>query len=195
MVELMAVVCIIGILAVVAVPAMRGLTGGGGKKQALAQVMGAIEVARNTALSNMTNAAVIFPDSSSDGVFGGTTNPFRYRSMAVVAWNSTNPNTPPAMAGPWIVLPQGIYFMQKRMDKLDKLPGITVRILTTTRSNITFPAIVFQSDGAISESYPSGTNGVAFHEGTNLPTTQTNFETILLYNYTGKARPVFAPAP
>jgi prepilin-type N-terminal cleavage/methylation domain-containing protein len=42
LVELMAVVGIIGLLAAVGVPAIKGLTGSGGRKQALSQVMGAL---------------------------------------------------------------------------------------------------------------------------------------------------------
>jgi prepilin-type N-terminal cleavage/methylation domain-containing protein len=63
LVELMAVIGIIALLAVVGVPAIKGLTGSGGRKQALGQLVGALEVARNTAISTGTNAAVIFPDN------------------------------------------------------------------------------------------------------------------------------------
>ncbi|NCY22410.1 hypothetical protein EBX31_10720, partial [bacterium] len=64
LVELMAVVGVMALLAVVGVPALKGLTGSGGRKQTLGQLMGALEVARNTAISSCTNAAVIFPDNS-----------------------------------------------------------------------------------------------------------------------------------
>ena len=60
LVELLAVIGIMGLLAAVGVPALKGLSGSGGRKQALSQVMGALEIARNTAISNGTNAAVIF---------------------------------------------------------------------------------------------------------------------------------------
>lgn len=93
---------------------LKGLTGSGGRKQALSQVIGALEIARNTAINNGTNAAVIFPDSTSDSTFGGAQNPYRYRSMAVVTWNPTNTNSPPTMLGSWIVLPQGVAFFPTR---------------------------------------------------------------------------------
>jgi len=89
-----------GLLAAVAVPALKGLTGSGGRKQALSQVMGALEIARNTAISTGTNAAVIFPDSSF-----ASGDAYKYRSMAVVAWNATNSTTPATMVGSWIVVP------------------------------------------------------------------------------------------
>ena len=199
LVELMAVVGVMALLAVVGVPALKGLTGSGGRKQAMAQLLGAIEVARNTALNTGTNAAVIFPDSSfSKG------EAYKYRSMAVVAWNATNTTQPAKMVGPWIVFPQGISFFPKSLDKtnLPLATNVSLRILTTTVQG-SFPAIIFQPDGALAEdATPIPTNGVAFFEGTvtdntktNLTTRMTNFETIRLTRYTGRAFPTLAPAP
>ena len=203
LVELLAVVGIMGLLAAVAVPALKGLTGSGGRKQALSQVMGALEIARNTAISSGTNAAVIFPDSTSDSAFGGAQNPYRYRSMAIVTWNPTNTNSRPSMVGSWIALPQGIALFPNSL-KSTNLPtakNISVRILTSS-STSDFPAIIFQPDGGLSEDYnPLPTNGIAFFEGTVSGTTtnptskMTNFETIRLTRYTGRTRPTLAPAP
>lgn len=201
LVELLAVVGIMGLLAVVAVPALKGLTGSGGRKQALSQVMGALEIARNTAISTGTNAAVIFPDSTSDSAFGGAQNPYRYRSMAVVAWNATNTNAPTTMVGSWIVLPQGIALFPNSISALPQVANVEVRILTTTASG-TFRGIRFQSDGALDENQsPLPTNGIAYFEGTVTGTTtnptskMTNFETVRLTRYTGRAIPTLAPAP
>jgi prepilin-type N-terminal cleavage/methylation domain-containing protein len=198
LVELMAVIGIIGLLAAVGIPAIKGLTGSGGRKQALSQVMGALEIARNTALNTGTNAAVIFPDSTF-----GLGDAYKYRSMAVVAWNPTNTNLPATMIGSWIVLPQGISFFPKSL-KTENLPtatNVSVRILTST-NQANFPAIVFQPDGGLSEDYsPLPTNGIAFFEGTvtgtktNSTSKMTNFETVRLTRYTGRTRPILAPAP
>ena len=201
LVELLAVVGIMGLLAAVAVPALKGLTGSGGRKQALSQVMGALEIARNTAISTGTNAAVIFPDSTSDSAFGDEKNPYRYRSMAVVAWNATNSATPATMVGSWIVLPQGIALFPRSISALPQSTNVSVRILTTTTSG-TFQGIRFQSDGALDEGQsPLPTNGIAFFEGTVIdtktnPTSKmTNFETIRVTRYTGRTIPTLAPAP
>jgi len=203
LVELLAVVGIMGLLAAVAVPALKGLTGSGGRKQALSQLMGALEIARNTAISTGTNAAVIFPNDTSDTFFGNKTNPYRYRSMAVVSWNATNAATPATMVGSWIVLPQGIAFfpISLKSTNLPTATNISVRILTSS-STSDFPAIIFQPDGGLSEDYnPLPTNGIAFFEGTVTNTTtnstskMTNFETVRLTRYTGRARPTLAPAP
>ena len=200
LVELLAVIGIMGLLAAVAVPALKGLTGSGGRKQALSQVMGAFEIARNTAINNRTNAAVIFPDST---FTLGDPKAYGYRSMAVVAWNPTNTNLPATMIGSWIVLPQGISFFPNSL-KTGNLPtatNVSVRILTST-NQANFPAIVFQPDGGLSEDYlPLPTNGIAFFEGTVTGTTtnptskMSNFETVRLTHYTGRTRPTLAPAP
>jgi type II secretory pathway pseudopilin PulG len=197
LIELLAVVGIMGLLAAVAVPALKGLTGSGGRKQALSQVMGALEIARNTAISTGTNAAVIFPDSTTDSTFGGPQNPYRYRSMAVVAWNATNAATPATMVGSWIVLPQGIALFPNSISALPQTSNISIRILTTTTSG-TFRGICFQSDGALDESlFPVGNPlpKIALFEGTVDGTTAkknsktTMFETVNLTRYTGRAIP------
>ena len=196
LVELLAVVGIMGLLAAVAVPALKGLTGTGGRKQALNQLMGALEIARNTAISTGTNAAVIFPDSSF-----GSGDAYKYRSMAVVAWNATNSATPATMVGSWIVLPQGIALFPNSISALPKANNVSVRILTTSSTG-TYPGISFQSDGGLDLTQsPLPTNGIAFFEGTVTGTTtnptskMTNFETVRLTRYTGRTRPTLAPAP
>ena len=202
LVELLAVVGIMGLLAAVAVPALKGLTGSGGRKQALSQVMGALEIARNTAISTGTNAAVIFPDSTTDSTFGGPQNPYRYRSMAVVAWNPTNSSNPATMIGSWIVLPQGIALFPNSISALPQATNVSVRILTTS-STANYRAICFQPDGGLDESQSTfPTNGIAYFEGTvdatgktNPTSKMTNFETVRVTRYTGRALPTLAPAP
>jgi hypothetical protein len=186
-----------GLLAVVAVPALKGLTGSGGRKQALSQLMGALEIARNTAISTGTNAAVIFPDSTF-----ASGDAYKYRSMAVVAWNPTNTNSPATMVGSWIVLPQGISLFPNSISALPQAPNVSIRILTTSNAARTYRGICFQSDGALDESQsPLPTNGIAFFEGTVTGTTtngtskMNNFETVRLTRYTGRTIPTLAPAP
>ena len=195
----MAVVGIIAMLAVVGIPAIKGLTGSGGRKQALAQVLGALEIARNTAVSTGTNAAVIFPD----GTFSVGGSAYQYRSLAVVAWSptNTNANAPASMVGSWINLPQGVAFFPNSLNSMN-MPRVTaaVRILTTIHSNNIFPAVVFQSDGGLSVDYAPiyPTNGIAFYEGTSNPpssATNKNYETIRITRFTGRTRPTLAPAP
>jgi Tfp pilus assembly protein FimT len=195
-----------GLLAAVAVPALKGLTGSGGRKQALSQVMGALEIARNTAISTGTNAAVIFPDSTSDSTFGGAQNPYRYRSMAVVAWNATNSATPATIVGSWIVLPQGISFLPKYLvtTTTTNMISVTASIQIPPKTNstsITCPGVIFQSDGGLLETNSVPMAGVAFFEGTvtgtdnktNPTSKMTNFETVRLTRYTGRALPTLAP--
>ena len=193
LVELLAVVGIMGLLAAVAVPALKGLTGSGGRKQALSQVMGALEIARNTAISTGTNAAVIFPDSTF-----ASGDAYKYRSMAVVAWNPTNSSTAATMVGSWIVLPQGIALSPKSIAALPQANNISIRILTNTNPLAAFHAINFQSDGALDEGLFPVTQplpSITFFEGTvdgtapNRTSKTTIFETVELTRYTGRAIP------
>jgi len=189
LVELMAVVGIMGLLAAVAVPALKGLTGSGGRKMALNQVLSALEIARNNAISSGANAAVIFPDTSfTQG------EAYKYRSMAVINWNPTN-STNNTMSGSWITLPQGIAFVPNSIANLSNLTNISVRILATTKQLPSVRGIVFQSDGAVAEAFYN-TNltakGVSYFEGTVSGTSPTpsitnKVETIRVTRYTGRA--------
>ena len=192
LVELLAVIGIMGLLAVVAVPALKGLTGSGGRKQALGQLIGALELARNTAISNATNAAVIFPDSTF-----ASGEAYKYRAMAVVAWTSTNQDDPATMVGSWIVLPQGIAFFPNSISALPQGTNISVRILTSS-NKANFRAISFQSDGALDKGlFPVARPlpSITFFEGTvdgtapQRTTKTTIFETVGLTRYTGRAIP------
>ena len=197
LVELLAVVGIMGLLAAVAVPALKGLTGSGGRKQALSQVMGALEIARNTAISTGTNAAVIFPDRNF------ASQPYRYRSMAVITWDATNTNsvTTNSMLGSWITLPQGIVLHDTQINQLPTLINKTALLIppnTSTTNVSNLRAIVFQSDGGLEERYYTNTlttDGIAFYEGavvssftttTNTSKQTNNAETITLTHYTGR---------
>jgi prepilin-type N-terminal cleavage/methylation domain-containing protein len=209
LVELLAVVGIMGLLAAVAVPALKGLTGSGGRKQALSQVMGALEIARNTAISTGTNAAVIFPDS---GFASG--DAYKYRSMAVVSYKdstiatNTNTSTPfDKLVSSWIVLPQGISFLPKYLSTTTTTNMISVSALIqippkTNSTTITCPGIIFQSDGGLLDGSTNSIAGVGFFEGTvdasgktNPTSKMTSFETVRLTRYTGRTIPTLAPAP
>jgi type II secretory pathway pseudopilin PulG len=202
LVELLAVIGIMGLLAAVAVPTLKGLTGSGGRKQALSQLMGALEIARNTALSTGTNAAVIFPDKDF------ASEPYRYRSMAVISWNTTNSTDGTnVMTGSWITLPQGIVLHDVQINHLPTLTNKTaLRIPPSTNSTPTdnLRAVVFQSDGSIPDEYFNDKirdEGICFYEGAvvkNFTTTantskqSNNVETITINHYTGRPIPTLA---
>ena len=209
LVELLAVVDIMGLLAAVAVPALKGLTGSGGRKQALSQLMGALEIARNTAISTCTNAAVIFPDSTF-----GLGDAYKYRSMAVVSYadstidanETTTPIAYDKLVSSWIVLPQGISFLPNylKTSTTSNMISVTANIRippSTNSTSITCPGIIFQSDGGLLDGATNSTAGVGFFEGTVTGTTtngtskMNNFETVRLTRYTGRTIPTLAPAP
>ena len=208
LVELLAVVGIMGLLAAVGVPALKGLTGSGGRKQALSQVMSALEIARNTAISTGTNAAVIFPDSTF-----ASGDAYKYRSMAVVSYfdttitTNTNSNIPfEKLVSSWIVLPQGISFLPNylRTSTATNMISVVANIRIPPKTNnvsITCPGIIFQSDGGLLETNSIPLAGVAFFEGTvtgttTNPTSKMNsFETVRLTRYTGRTLPTLATNP
>jgi prepilin-type N-terminal cleavage/methylation domain-containing protein len=213
LVELLAVIGIMGLLAAVGVPALKGLTGSGGRKQALSQVMGALEIARNTAISTGTNAAVIFPDNGFTAS-GVDPAPYKFRSMAVVSYfdttiaTNTNSNIPfEKLVSSWIVLPQGISFLPaylKTTTTTNMIP-VTANIRIPPKTNdisITCPGIIFQSDGGLLDGATNPIAGVGFFQGTvdvsgktNPTSKMTNFETVRLTRYTGRTIPTLAPNP
>jgi len=203
LVELLAVIGVMALLAVVGVPAMKGLTGSGGRKMALGQLLGAMDVARNIALNTSTNTAVIFPQKQDDGAFGGSNNPYRYRSMAVVGWDSTNSTNPATMQGPWITLPQGISFYPRSIHSLPLATNVAVRIVIRNATT-NFSAVVFQADGGLSEGHYNtniSATGVAFFEGKVMQDpftlvwnkTSSNIESVTLTRYTGRAFATMRP--
>ena len=192
----MAVVGIMAILAVVAAPALKGLAGTGGRKQALGQIMGAMELARNTAIASGTNAGLVVPDRTF------VRSNYSYRSMAVVSWNPTNSSAPPSMIGGWISLPEGIAIFPNSVADLPKLEVNLV--LPPAQTNLSSqPVIVFLPDGGLLPGADGGfpTNGLAIFEGTisnNIPNRQgrTNrVETVILSPYTGRTRGSLLEAP
>ena len=170
--------------------------------------MGAIEIARNTAISTGTNAAVIFPDSTF-----ASGDAYKYRSMTVVAWNPTNTNGTNTMVGSWIVLPQGVVLHHVQINQLPLITNTTtLRIPPSTNSvDITknkLRAVVFQSDGGIADDYYKNEikdDGISFYEGavvanftttTNTSKQTNNVETITINHYTGRTIPTLAkPKP
>lgn len=203
----MAVIGIIALLAVVGVPAIRGLSGSGNRKSALSQLMGVLEIARNTAITSGTNTAVIFPNRFSDDFMGGEINPYRYRTLAIVKWpSSSSPADKIAMTKEgWISLPQGISFVPGSLHSLPIVSNVSFRLLTNSSIG-NFSSVVFQSDGSIADDYYNTnltTRGIAFFEGTvagldgfsvNWANPRmSNVETITFLRYTGKAIPTLRP--
>jgi len=182
----MAVIGIMALLAVVAVPALRGISGSGGRKQAMGQILGALELARNTAISTGTNAAVIFPDAAF------MLEQYRLRSLAVVAWNPASTNTNRMVSG-WIRLPQGISMYGPMLDLLPKTNAyLAAPVVVTNFPNL--PAVIFQADGGLLDDGTTrlATNGVGYGETLTLAS-QTNLEVIRMSRITGRATPTLVP--
>jgi type II secretory pathway pseudopilin PulG len=173
-VELLAVVGIIAMLSVAAVPVMRGL-GGSQSSRATAQILvSALEQARTAAILSGTNVYLAIPNNSFL-----VTN-LRYTSYVLLRPKVTNNGGPnddflTNQSAPWLVLskwerlPGDLGFSPRRTDSL---PLIQVSNLTVVGSNYSgsLPAVGFNPGGSLAD--PSGTNGLLFAS-----TNPANFET------------------
>ncbi len=168
LVELLAVVGIIAILSVAAVPVMRGL-GGSQSSRATAQILiSALEQARTAAILSGTNAYLALPNTETTTM--NLTN--RLRTYAVIRetvsqdgdeYDDFQTNVP--TASKWVLL-----------SKWERLPGdlqfsatALNQLASTDPSGLTFPGnsnsstlavIGFTSGGALSD--PRGTAGLLF---------------------------------
>ena len=174
LVELLAVVGIIALISVAAVPVMRGL-GGSQSSRATAQILvSALEQARTAAILTGTNVFLAIPNASFP-----VTN-LRYSSYVLLRPRVTNNGGPnddflTNQSAPWLVLskwerlPGDLGFSPR---KTDSLPSIQVSNVTVAGTNFsgTLPAIGFNSGGGLVDQ--SGTNGLLFAS-----TNPANFET------------------
>jgi prepilin-type N-terminal cleavage/methylation domain-containing protein len=165
LVELLAVVGIIAILSVAAVPVMRGL-GGSQSSRATAQILiSALEQARTAAILSGTNAYLVLPDAN----FPATN--YQFRSYAIVRPAvdldgstkddfQTNVN-----AGNWVLLskwerlPGDLLFSSTLLSELAKITP--TNLPAPGGSNATqMPMIGFTPSGSLSQA--AGTSGLLF---------------------------------
>ena len=165
LVELLAVVGIIAILSVAAVPVMRGL-GGSQSSRATAQILvSALEQARTTAILSGTNAYLVFP-----GTAFPETN-YQFRSYALVRPKATNHGGPnddflTNNASSWILLskwerlPGDLQFSAVRLASLTNLSVSNLTVPRNTNWQGSLPAIGFTPSGGLTDQ--TGANGLLF---------------------------------
>ncbi|MEY2851779.1 MAG: hypothetical protein RL549_478 [Verrucomicrobiota bacterium] len=168
LVELLAVVGIIAILSVAAVPVMRGLGGSQSSRATASILVSALEQARTAAILSGTNAYLALPDA--DTTTMSSTN--RLRTYAVIRQTADQDangfddyQTNVSTNSGWVLL-----------SKWERLPGdlmfssTTLALLSPTNpSGLTFPAnsnssnlrlIGFTPSGGLTDT--NGTNGLLF---------------------------------
>jgi type II secretory pathway pseudopilin PulG len=170
LVELLAVVGIIAMLSVAAVPVMRGL-GGSQSSRATAQILvSALEQARTAAILSGTNAYLAIPDAS----FPATNYRFRsyvlFRPTVDQDANSSDDFQTNVAAPGWVLLskweklPGDLLFSTLKLNPPpDGITGLNVSQLMIPGSGPwsgTLPAIGFTPSGGLVD--PSGTAGLLF---------------------------------
>jgi len=167
LVELLAVVGIIAMISVAAVPVMRGL-GGSQSSRATAQILvSALEQARTAAILSGTNVYLVFPIR---GFTGEGTN-YYFRSYALVRPKMTNAGGPQDdfvtnSTAPWILiskwerLPGDLMFSSNRLGELTQINVSGLASPGNPAWNGTVPGIGFLPTGGLTET--NGTKGLLF---------------------------------
>ena len=165
LVELLAVVGIIAILSVAAVPVMRGL-GGSQSSRATAQILiSALEQARTAAILSGTDAYIVFPA----GNFPNTN--YLLRSYAIIRPKVTNngvaqddflTNQTAAwiLLSKWERLPGDLLFSANRLSFLTNLSVTNLTVPGSTDWTGNLRGIGFTPSGGLSDG--TGTNGLLF---------------------------------
>jgi prepilin-type N-terminal cleavage/methylation domain-containing protein len=173
LVELLAVVGIIAILSVAAVPVMRGLGGSQSSRATASILVSALEQARTAAILSGTNAYLALPDAQTTTM--SSTN--RLRTYAVIRQtvDQDEPGQPlygyddfqtNVVAPGWVLLSKWERLPGDLLFSSNRLTALTNRITPTNApfpggSNASaMPAIGFTPGGALVD--PSGTNGLLF---------------------------------
>ena len=173
LVELLAVVGIIAILSVAAVPVMRGLGGSQSSRATASILVSALEQARTAAILSGTNAYLALPDANTTTM--SSTN--RLRTYAVIrqtvdqdepgqplnGYDDFQTNVPHpgwVLLSKWERLPGDLLFSSNRLTFLTNRITPTNAPFPGGSNASAMPAIGFTPGGALVD--PSGTNGLLF---------------------------------
>ncbi len=205
-VEILVVVGILVALMGLAVPAINGLTGSGGRAGAINIIMNTLEQARVAALESSTNVYVVFADANHPD------QDKRFRAMLVmrdyVPTLDTNLVPPPRYVPltKWIFLPKGISFKNVSSSLLNafnmtslELDTAQARFIVRSGSSTipaTQPYVQFTAMGAITQPSDSNHLKVFTYEGffdgnKDVPTPKVEgalLDQISLAPFTGRAQ-------
>ncbi len=207
LVELLAVMGILAVLAAVSGPALRGLAQGSGRKGAVSQMLGVLEQARAHALTRATHTFVVFADNSPEVL--GHSRDLAYRGCAILEGSSAGPER---YLTPWMALPRATAFKAEDRSVFNATNTVPVPFPRDGGPEIALPAVSFNSFGEV-ETPESGEHlqlflydGVAGADGRPLPVSLAArqapagtgtagdaargvlFEWIKLSRFTGRAR-------
>jgi prepilin-type N-terminal cleavage/methylation domain-containing protein len=101
LVELLAVILIMGMLMLIAIPSFQSANRGGRTRTATLQLNSAVSLARQTAITTRQNVHIVFPDSGL--TYDESTVDLAYRSYAIYGARD-------GYMGEWRRLPEGVIF-------------------------------------------------------------------------------------
>ncbi len=155
LVELLTVMAIMSVLLAVAVPAMKGINGTGGRKSAVRTIMGALDQARMLAISDGKATYVVFGGKNLVGTNGDV---LMGRAYAVF---EDNVNFTPVQRSAWQFLPVGISFkvgsdydslINRNLGRADPTFFITPPKAGGASFDMKLPYVKFDSTGALDAS-------------------------------------------
>lgn len=172
LVELLAVLGIIGLMVGAGLPALKGITGSSGRTGGINALMSALDQTRSAAILSGANSYLVLPDASFTPGAGLDPLNYVYRSYAIFRDASidlgetnliTDDQTNQVQIGKWESLPQGIALVSTSVTALPQtnlsfsLPG------RSSTSSVSVRVIVFNPSGGLADS--AATNGLTVYEG------------------------------
>jgi prepilin-type N-terminal cleavage/methylation domain-containing protein len=148
-IELLAVVTIIGVMAVVSLPAMVGMTRSGRGATALSQVLSGVDQARNLAVTDGASTYLVLTTTDSNW-----SKDYRCRAFTIYeeSFLPASETYGQFQSGKWTLLPDGVCF-KPDPDTVFGATGstFTSAYFSLTNQNLPVVAVKFNSLGAIEQ--------------------------------------------
>ncbi len=206
LIELLAVITIIVIMASMSVPVLTSLSNQSGRKGAVNILLNSFEQARVTALSNGVNAYVGFANETA---FPASDSPYPYRAFILFRDRTDDdPGTGQYIAlTKWTLLPKNISFKSERYSVVGD-PSFVPHTVTSDGSipivgnGTALPAIVFSPSGSIQNPTNTADLKLYIYEGffalgkdNFISPNRTFFERLSFRRFTGRAELDITTAP
>jgi prepilin-type N-terminal cleavage/methylation domain-containing protein len=154
LVELLAVILIMGMLMLFAIPSFQSASRGGRVRSAVFQLNSTISLARQNAITSRQNVHILFPDSSIS--YGPETIDLAYRAYSLYGSRD-------GYLAEWRILPEGVVFQRDfrfSQETGNAIRNIFLQTGTNYLKNVVFPsaeanqservlALTFRPDGAL----------------------------------------------
>lgn len=190
LIELLVVMGIMVILLGLAAPAFNKIALGSGPPAAVRQISSTLRQARQLAIAQRTNVAVIFPDDQNDFA---DSNDKPFQSLHVCTkYQDSAPKYKFAEGTKWIYLPQGAV-LEENFTSANFLPvdvdanGVDPNG-TGAKTFSSVPAVVFKPSGALNHDYIQFDVIEGAYDGSHIVRNTENKFTITINRFTGRVR-------